>query len=216
MTPPSPHAPAPACPLYSVDRREALAWVIRDIHGKGWATGTGGNFSAVLEPDPLTLLMAPSGVDKGLVEPADLITVNATGQVIDGRGNASAETQLHLAIVQATGAKAVLHTHTVFNTLISQRDLSQGAVAIGGYEMLKGLEGIKTHETTVKIPILPNHQDMAQVSHQVQPLLGATPVPYGILLAGHGLYTWGASLFQARRHLEILEFLFEVEYRRHR
>lgn len=201
------------CPLYSADRREALAWVIQDIHAKGWATGTGGNFSAVLESDPLVLLMAPSGVDKGLVEPADLITVNAAGQVIAGTGTASAETLLHLAIVQATGAKAVLHTHTVFNTLLSQWDLSQGAVTIRGYEMLKGLEGIKTHESSVKIPVLPNHQDMAYVSAQVQPLLAAESPPYGILLAGHGLYTWGDSLFQARRHLEILEFLFEVEYR---
>ncbi len=201
------------CPLYSADRREALAWVIQDIHAKGWATGTGGNFSAVLETDPLTLLMAPSGVDKGLVEPADLIAVDAAGQVIAGTGKASAETLLHLAIVQATGAKAVLHTHTVFNTLLSQWDLSQGAVTIRGYEMLKGLEGIKTHESSVKIPVLPNHQDMAYVSDQVQPLLTAESPPYGILLAGHGLYTWGDSLFQARRHLEILEFLFEVEYR---
>lgn len=196
------------------DLRGALSWVIKEIHSKGWATGTGGNFSAVDSRDPLTLLMAPSGVDKGSVAPADLIRVDAQGRVIEGSGKASAETLLHLAIVEATGAGAVLHTHSVFNTLLSVVYQGQGQLAIAGYEMLKGLEGITTHDTTVSIPILPNSQDMQQVSQLVRHLLATTPETYGVLLAGHGLYTWGGTLFQARRHLEILEFLFELTYRK--
>lgn len=200
--------------LHSPDQREALSWVITEIHSKGWATGTGGNFSAVASRDPLTLLMAPSGVDKGRVAPSDLIEVNQQGDVIVGTGKSSAETLLHLAIVEATGAGAVLHTHSVFNTLLSVVYAAQGTVTLAGYEMLKGLEGITTHNTTVQIPILPNSQDMAQVSQEIRPLLQQEPHPYGVLLAGHGLYTWGNTLFQARRHLEILEFLFELTYRK--
>lgn len=196
------------------DLRGALSRVIKEIHGKGWATGTGGNFSAVESREPLTLLMAPSGVDKGSVAPEDLIRVDAQGAVLAGSGKASAETLLHLAIVQATGAGAVLHTHSVFNTLLSVVYQAQGQLAIAGYEMLKGLEGITTHDTTVSIPILPNSQDMRQVSQEVRQLLASTPRTYGVLLAGHGLYTWGDTLFQARRHLEILEFLFELTYRK--
>jgi methylthioribulose-1-phosphate dehydratase len=33
---------------------------------------------------------------------------------------------------------------------------------------------------------------------------------HGFLLRGHGLYTWGASLQEAKRHVEILEFLMEA------
>ena len=207
-----PQCPPPH-PLHSPDRREALAWVIRDIHQKGWATGTGGNFSAVLQPDPLSLLMAPSGVDKGLVQAADLITVDDQGHVTAGSGKASAETLLHLAIVRATGAGAVLHTHSVWNTVLSQWAARDGQVVLTGYEMLKGLEGITSHTATVTIPLWPNSQDMAAVSAEIPALLTLDPAPYGLLLAGHGLYTWGATLFQARRHLEILEFLLEVQYR---
>jgi methylthioribulose-1-phosphate dehydratase len=88
-------------------------------------------------------------------------------------------------------------------------------VAIAGLEMLKGLEGITTHTATVEIPILPNSQDMSEVSQTLRVLLQqSNPSPYGILLEGHGLYTWGKTLFQARRHLEILEFLFELLYRK--
>jgi methylthioribulose-1-phosphate dehydratase len=207
--------------LHAADQREALSWVIQDIHRRGWATGTGGNFSAVISRQPLTLLMAPSGVDKGLVAPADLICVDAQGQVLSGGGKASAETPLHLTIAAETGAGAVLHTHSVFNTLLSvlygppaAAPGATGAIAIAGYEMLKGLQGITSHEATVQIPVLANSQDMAQVSQQVRLLLQQTPPPYGVLLAGHGLYTWGDTLFQARRHLEILEFLFELTYRK--
>ncbi|MFE4105751.1 methylthioribulose 1-phosphate dehydratase [Almyronema epifaneia] len=191
--------------------RESLCGVISDIHGKGWAPGTGGNFSVVLQPQPLTLLMSPSGVDKGQVRASDLIEVNAQGEVIAGAGKASAETQLHLAIVQTTGAGAVLHGHSVFNTLLSRHFEAQGKLAIAGYEMLKGLNGMTTHAATVDLPIFSNHQDMVYLAQQVMPQLASAP--YGFLLAGHGLYAWGSTLFEARRHLEIWEFLLEVTYR---
>lgn len=200
--------------LTSPNLREALSWVIADIHRQGWAQGTGGNFSAVLQQQPLTLLMAPSGVDKGLVQPADLITVDADGNVTEGNGKASAETLLHLAILETTGAQAVLHSHSIFGTLLSVHYAPSEQMAFSGYEMLKGLAGIDSHEAQVCLPILANSQDMAALSAQVRQLLRQIPKLHGFLLAGHGLYTWGETLFQARRHLEILEFLFELTYRK--
>lgn len=197
--------------LDSLDLRQALAATIQSIHAQGWATGTGGNFSVVERREPLQLLMAPSGVDKGRAQPEDLILVDAQGQVLEGSGKASAETLLHLAIIEEMGAGSVLHTHSVFNTLLSLHYLPQGELCLSGWEMLKGLEGIQTHDTTVAIPIWPNTQDMAPLSQAVRPLLQQRP--YGLFLAGHGLYTWGDSLSQARRHLEILEFLCELHYR---
>ncbi len=200
-------------PLYDPDPRIALTWVIQDIHRRGWATGTGGNFSLLLQRDPLRLLMAPSGVDKGLVEPASLITVDSQGQVVAGTGKASAETALHLAILDTTGAAAVLHTHSIFNTLLSHRYAAQGAITLTGYEMLKGLAGTTSHEAEITLPILANSQDLPHLAQQARHLIPHHPQAHGLLLAGHGLYVWGADLFQARRHLEIWEFLLELTYR---
>lgn len=200
--------------LHSLDLRDTLSWVIQDIHSQGWAQGTGGNFSAVISRTPLTLLMAPSGIDKGLVQPEDLIEVDGEGIVVQGRGRTSAETMLHLTVVKATGAGAVLHTHSVFNTLLSEYYAARGKIMLSGYEMLKGLEGIQSHEATVTIPVVPNSQDMKVLSQSIRPYLSDTVRSYGFLVVGHGLYTWGDTLFQARRHLEILEFLFELTYRK--
>ena len=187
------------------------------IHGRGWAPGTGGNFSCVVQSQPLKLLMAPSGVDKGSVLPTDLITVNAQGEVVQGAGKASAETRVHIAIAETLIANhrsigAVFHSHSVFNTLMSERYLAAGQMILSGYEMLKGLEGITTHESQVMLPILPNTQDMVALSQWVAEQISSTTPLYGILLAGHGLYTWGPTIFATKRHLEILEFLLEVAY----
>ena len=185
------------------------------IHRRGWCDGTGGNFSCVLRDEPLELLMAPSGVDKGLVAPDDLITVDGDGQLLDGSGKASAETLLHLAIVKNRGAGAVLHTHSQAATLLSKLACpsgeSAGWIKLTGLEMLKGLEGIKSHDEEVKIPVLANDQDLKRLSAAAEPVL--SEAPHGLLIAGHGLYAWGANLEGAKRHLEILEFLLEHLWR---
>jgi methylthioribulose-1-phosphate dehydratase len=198
--------------LHSDDLRESLSWVIGDIHAKGWARGTGGNFSALYQREPLALLMAPSGVDKGLIAPESLIVVDRLGKVLEGQGRSSAETLIHLAIIETLNAQVVLHTHSVFGTLLSMHYASVGQFTLSGYEMLKGFEGVRSHEAQVNVPILPNSQDMATLSDEIRVLLETTSGLYGFLLAGHGLYTWGDSLFQARRHVEIFEFFFELHY----
>ena len=202
---------------------DELTAAMAAIHARGWCDGTGGNFSCVLQRDPLQLLMAPSGVDKGQVQPADLIVVDAAGQVLEGRGKASAETALHLEIVGRCRAGAVLHTHSQAATLLSRRALEDprlgpdsepkpdGVVRVEGLEMLKGLEGISTHATSIEIPVLANDQNLPRLSQRAGPLL--SEAPQGLLIAGHGLYAWGPSLSQAIRHLEILEFLLEQSWR---
>lgn len=193
-----------------------LSETMADVHRRGWCDGTGGNFSCTLSHEPLLLLMAPSGIDKGSVGPSALIVVDARGQVIQGSGRASAETQLHQTIVRERQAGAVLHTHSQAGTLLS-RHYGPADVEAVSYleldqlEMLKGLEGIDSHATPIRLPVLANDQDLARLSAAAKPhLVGA---PHGLLIAGHGLYAWGSSLPIARRHLEVLEFLLEQQWR---
>lgn len=196
------------------DNPQEFLRIIAAVHARGWATGTGGNFSRVVTRAPLRIEMAPSGVDKGRLSAATLITVDGDGQVVRGTGKASAETRLHLALVDAAGAGAVLHSHSVFGTVLSQHFAAEGAVTFTGYEMQKGLAGITTHESTVRLPILPNTQDMDAAARTLrQRIAQGERFPHGVLLAGHGLYAWGEDVFSANRHLEILEFLLEVTYR---
>ena len=192
--------------------RSELAELIGFVHSRGWAEGTGGNFSRVLSIDPLRILVTPSGIDKGQVTPEQLLVVNEKGEVVQGSAKPSAETLLHVPIVEETGAKVVLHTHSVWNTLAS---LSPGnEYLVSGLEMLKGLQGVSTHEHIESVPILENSQDVPSLSLQLRDTLKAFPKAHAVLLRGHGVYTWGCDIFEAKRHIEILEFLFEVSWRR--
>lgn len=191
------------------DLARQLAEVGRHCYERGWALGTSGNFSAVVRPDPLTLAITPSGVDKGLLESGDIVEVDDRGRVIRGAGTPSAETALHLAIVRSRGAGAVLHTHSIWSTILSDEG-TNGALAVEGYEMLKGLDGVHTHEHRERLPIVENTQDWAAAAPRIASLLSQNPAAHGFLIRRHGLYTWGRDLAEAKRHVEILEFLFEA------
>src|SRR5437773_1784297 len=84
------------------------------------------------------------------------------------------------------------------------------AVVSEGYEMLKGLDGVSTHQHREWLPIIENTQDWAIAAAELEQLLRANPKAHGFLIRRHGLYTWGRDLAAAKRQMEILEFLFEA------
>lgn len=196
------------------EARNQLAELVRWVYAQGWSPGTGGNYSTLLSLEPFRLLITPSGADKGAVQPHDLLIVDVKGQVIEGHGSPSAETLLHVAIIQELGATTVLHSHSIWNTLASLT--AADTYDLQGLEMLKGLSDVTSHEHLEQIPILNNSQDIPALSEQLRPILHARPNVHGFLLRGHGLYTWGHNMFEARRHLEIFEFLFELKVRHSR
>lgn len=194
---------------------DRLCRVVAELAAQGWCQGTGGNFSATLSRDPLRLLITRSGVHKRHLSPAGLMIVGPGGRAAPGEtAKPSAEAALHAVIVERTGAASVLHVHSVANTLLGEHFAERGGFVLTGYEMLKGLEGVTTHDSEVWVPVLRNSQDMAALAAEVDGLFSRQSGSYGFLLAGHGLYTWGASLDQALRHVEIFEFLFECAARR--
>jgi methylthioribulose-1-phosphate dehydratase len=176
---------------------------------RGWVLGTSGNFSAVVEDRPLRLAITRSGAHKGELTPDDILEIDEHGSSVDGRGAPSAETGLHLDIVRGRLAAAVLHTHSIWSTLVSDRCAGAGGVAIEGYEMLKGLARVRTHAHREWIPVLDNDQDMPRLAARMRAVLREHPDCHAFLLRRHGLYTWGGTLPEAVRHVEIMEFLLE-------
>lgn len=192
--------------------KKSLAAVGKRFYSRGWVMGTSGNFSVVRSRKPLRLIISSSGVPKGELNATRFLEVDADAHPV-GRTKLrpSAEALLHIVIAQSRDAGAILHTHSAWSTILSKRHIAQGGLAIEGLEMLKGLDGIRTHEHREWIPILPNSQDMTKLSADLGRVLAMHPEAHGVLLAGHGLYTWGKTLADAERHVEILEFLLEVE-----
>ena len=196
---------------------ESLCETARWCYSQGWVPATSGNFSVRGEG---RILVTASGLDKGTLTRDCLIEVSLEeGLTAHARSSAaarpSAETALHQVLYRARReAGAILHVHTVWNTLISARFAAVGYVPLEGYEILKGLSGVTTHQHIERVPVLENSQDYAVLARQFSASLDSHPNAHGVLLSRHGLYTWGQSVAEARRHLEALEFLFQVEERR--
>ena len=182
---------------------EAIAGFGRFASARGWVAATAGNFSVRL--DAAHALLTRSGVDKGAIGTEHVAAVPLAGPVPAGM---SAETPLHLARYRAdAGVGAVVHVHTVAATVLSRADLAAGFVRFSGFEMQKALSGETTHDGVVDLPVFANDQDTDALAAAIEARLdGVTRVP-GYLLAGHGLYAWGATMADARRHLEGFEFL---------
>jgi methylthioribulose-1-phosphate dehydratase len=193
---------------------ELLCETARWCYTQGWVPATSGNFS-LRDRETGRILITASGLDKGALTPAGLLEIDLEGRVLAGEGRPSAETGLHLVLYKARPtAGAILHVHTVWNTLLSGIHAGARHVDLGGYELLKGLSGVDTHMHVEQVPILQNSQNYAELTAQLAGALTDYLEAHGVLLSRHGLYTWGESVAEARRHLEALEFLFEVEARR--
>ncbi len=184
-----------------------LAALGRFAAERGWVPATSGNFSRRL--DASHALVTRSGTDKGALRvPGDVIAIALDGPLPAG---VSAETPLHVArYARDPAVGAIAHVHSVAATVLSRLDAHLGAVTIEGLEMQKALEGVTTHEGRTRVPVFANAQDTHALAREIEAALGDSPVP-GYLLAGHGIYAWGATVAHARRHLEGLEFLLRCE-----
>lgn len=77
-------------------------------------------------------------------------------------------------------------------------------------ELIKAFN-IWDEEAQIEIPIVPNYADIPRIAELVErSILPRIP---GILIRKHGICAWGANAFEAKRHLEAFEFLFEYAYR---
>ncbi|CAM2065429.1 methylthioribulose 1-phosphate dehydratase [Sulfidibacter corallicola] len=187
----------------------------RFLYDRGWVPATSGNFSARLDRDHAAL--TASGKHKGRLTRDDILVVDMNGKSLDPGKRPSAETLLHTTLYRFfPDTAAVLHTHSINATVLSKIAGNAEAVVLEDYEVLKALQGVSTHATREVIPLFPNTQDMNALARDLADRLERQPDMHGFLIQGHGLYTWGRTMEETRRHIEAFEFLFacELEMRR--
>ena len=204
----------PLTPAQLADRLHACGTEIAktgaELAARGWTPATSSNFSMRIDGD--TAAVTISGRDKGALAPPDVMAVGLDGRPLDPAQRPSAETALHLQIYRRqpdTGA--VLHTHSHNQTVASRLFAPQGMLALRGWELQKAVTGYTTHESELDVPVFPNSQDMRDIEAGVGAWLDAGRPLHAYLIEGHGLYTWGRDMPEAKRHLEALEFLLACE-----
>ncbi len=211
---------------HDVEQMKKLAELIRVLNTTGHNPATSGNYSLRSTTSPDYAIVSESGVDKSRFDVDHFLPVFFKTREIHelfqrpGR-KSSDETDIHLAIYESTNASCVLHSHKVEALLFANLFPRANYATIEGLELLKGLKGIKTHETKVEIPLFENTQDISLLADRIRPVLGASTSAnertYALILRGHGIYVWGDSVEDAKRHLEVFDYLFkyQLEMRRY-
>lgn len=179
--------------------RQEICSVGKLLYERGYVVSNDGNVSVRVDED--TLLVTPSGVGKGRMEPDDLVLCDLDGCVLpedtSGR-HPSSEVQMHaLVYAKRPDVRAVVHAHPVTATAfaICRRPLCEAYLC----EMVVNLRGIPVADfalpSTDEVPrsILPYVHD-----HN------------GMLLANHGALAYGPDLWAAFDLMETIEHTAKV------
>ncbi|OPA72882.1 methylthioribulose-1-phosphate dehydratase [Paenibacillus selenitireducens] len=202
----------------TLEQKQRALHELRDIKtqfaDRHWFPGTSGNLSVRVgeyTPEDFHFAITASGKDKTVNTPEDFLFVDAAGKPSERTGlKPSAETLIHCEIYRLTGCGAIFHVHTVFNNIVSELFHERGSIPVKGVELIKAFN-IWTEDAEIDIPIVPNFAHIPSIVPHVTEKLN--PQIPGIILRNHGIYAWGANAFEAKRHLEAFEFLFEYVYR---
>jgi methylthioribulose-1-phosphate dehydratase len=178
----------------------------RFLDGRGLAPATSGNYSIRL-PDG-RIVITVSGIHKGKLTKADIMTMDTAGKPLEDK-KPSDEALLHSQIYRLyPEAAAILHVHSVPGTVVTRLNPLNEIILIGN-EMLKVMPGIKTHDTSITVPVVDNSQDMQELSGALEDRFRKNVPAY--LIREHGFYVWGKDMAEAERIAEGLEYLLACE-----
>lgn len=198
-----------------------LASLIRHLNTKGHNLATSGNYSLRNKFMQDYVLISESGIDKANFEASNFLPVHLqTKEVLKqspylGR-KSSDETAIHLAIYQNTNAGCVLHSHFKESLLFARLHPSVESITLTDLEMIKAFKGINSHEEELTFPVFNNTQDMDSLAKAITTSLSSYKNTYAVMLRDHGIYVWGDTVKDAKRHLEAFEYIFKfyVELRK--
>lgn len=203
-------SPLPFDPVALDECARTIAEAGRELAARGWTPATSSNFSMRLDAGHAAVTV--SGRDKGCLGVDDVMVVDLDARPVATTRRPSAETALHTQIYRRMPqVNAVLHTHSRNQTVASRVFADAGVVRFAGWELQKAIAGTDTHESVLEVPVFPNTQDMRVLVAQVDAWLDAGKALPAYLIDGHGIYAWGMDMAEARRHLDALEFLLDVE-----
>jgi methylthioribulose-1-phosphate dehydratase len=196
------------------EEMKKLASFVRVMNSLGHNPATSGNYSLRSKTSPNISLVSESGIDKSKFSEDNFLPIyfetrKMHPDYINMNRKSSDETDIHLTLYQITNANCVLHSHLLDSILFADLFYGKPYATIEGLELMKGFRGIKTHDLKIDIPCFENTQDIALLSEQIKPAILANQNNYGLLLRGHGVYVWGDSVEEAKRHLEVFEYIFK-------
>ncbi|KAF3072145.1 uncharacterized protein Triagg1_4881 [Trichoderma aggressivum f. europaeum] len=196
----------------------------------GWVTGTGGGCS--IRDDNLVYI-APSGVQKELMKPADIYVLSLKDQEPSLKQRTylrspplykpSQCTPLFLAAFTRRGAGCCIHTHSHWAVLVTLLLEAKGSSVfeINNIEQIKGFGkgmgkvGNLGYHDTLRIPVIENTPHEEDLTEYLEAAMEEYPDTYAVLVRRHGVYVWGDNVHKAKTQCESLDYLFQLAVEMH-
>ena len=176
--------------------RLAIVQYGRRLHDNRFVAATDGNLSVRL--DDHRLLVTPTCMSKGMMRPSDMVIVDLEGNRLTGKRRVSSEIGMHLLIYRLRAdVQGIVHAHppTATGFAASGLDLNRPLVC----EVVLGLGSIPL--ARYGTPGTP------ELTDALEPLI---PGHDAILMANHGVVTFGSSLESAYMKMETVEHFARI------
>ena len=179
----------------------AIAEIIaagRRLAGRGLISAHSGNISCKVGPQ--AVLITAAGLDKGALTEQDILCIDRQGRPLKtaaGR-RPSSESGLHLALYEAyPHIAAIVHAHPPYATALGLTGRPWDWQLLEEAALLLG-------------PVAQVQRRPAGSAELAAAAVAAAAGVNALLLAGHGAVSWGESIEQALRRMEILEHTAQV------
>jgi L-fuculose-phosphate aldolase len=184
------------CMKTEQQHREEIVRFGKLLHQTGLVAATDGNLSVLLEDG--NILSTPTLMSKGLIEADDLVIVNRQGKKLSGVRDVSSEIAMHLLIYnKRSDIGAVVHAHPPTATGFAAAGLALDRALCAELIVTLGSVPLANYET-------PGTPELAEA---LAPLV---PDHTAILMANHGVVTYGVDLLNAFMNMETVEHFAKI------
>ena len=176
--------------------RQEIAEIGRWLHQKSFVAATDGNLSVRLDED--RVMTTPTNMCKGMCCPRDMIVVDRRGNKISGQRNASSELAMHLLIYDLRpDINGIVHAHPPTATGFAAAGLSLEKALLSEVVLSLGFVPLARYGT-------PGTPELSDALRDLVPQYDA------ILMANHGVVTFGEDLLKAYFHMETVEHFARI------
>jgi L-fuculose-phosphate aldolase len=177
-------------------QRQDLVRFGKMLHSLGFVAATDGNLSVRL--DDTRFLVTPTGFSKGMMEPEDMVVVDLQGKKLSGSYMPSSEIAMHLTIYRMRpDVGAVVHAHPCTATGFASAGIALDEPLCSEIVITLGAVPLAPYATTGTM----------ELSDSLRPYI---PFHDAILMANHGVVTYGEDLCQAYMRMEAVEHYAKI------
>jgi L-fuculose-phosphate aldolase len=176
--------------------RQDLVEYGRMLHAQGFVAATDGNLSVRMDQD--RVMITPTAVSKGMMHMDEMVIVDLEGEQLSGSSRPSSEINMHLTIYRMRPEiGAVVHAHPCTATAFASAGMALDEPLCSEVVITLGAVPLAPYATT----------GTRELSDSLAPFI---PDHNAILMANHGVVTYGADLRQAYLRMEAVEHYAKI------